>query len=205
MGHRFNPRFSRRRILQGLGVGAAAAPFLPLLESAAGGPEAPPKRFIVFYHPHGTYRPNWLPDGTETDFQLSPILQPLSAFKQKMVVVDGLDVMAGGPPGGPHMVGAAYVFTGSPMMDDPLFEHATSGGPHGWASHASIDQAIAAQIGQDTAFASLEFGVQTGAPFPGARISYAGRPSRWRPSPIRTSCSSDCSVTMGSTPRPPRR
>lgn len=174
MRHRHDPRISRRRVLQGLGVGAAVAPFLPLLESAAGGPEAPPKRFIVFYHPHGTYRPNWLPTGTETDFQLSPILQPLSDFKQKLVVVDGLDVMAAGPPGGPHMVGAAYVFTGSPMMDEPLFEHATSGGPHGWASHASIDQVIAQHIGKETAFPSLEFGVQTGAPFPGARISYAG-------------------------------
>ncbi len=183
MSYRLGPTFSRRRILQSLGVGAAITPFLPLLESVAGGPEAPPKRFVMFYHPHGTIRSNWLPQGTTDAFTLSPILQPLADVQSKMVVVDGLEVRPDGPPGGAHMVGAAYVFTGSPMMDDPLFEHANSGGPHGWASSASVDQAIAAHIGNDTPFRSLEFGVQSGAPFPGARMSYAGPAQPLAPQP----------------------
>lgn len=183
--HRLNRRFSRRRVMQGLGVSAAAMPFLPLLESAAGGPETPPKRFVVFYHPHGTIRENWLPQGTETDFELPFILEPLAPLQDRLLVVDGLDVHWSGPPGGPHITGPGYVFTGSPMQDIPIFEHATSGGPHGWPDGPSVDQVIAQELGNDTAFRSLEFGVQTGVPFPGTRISYvdAAQPLAPQPDP----------------------
>ncbi|MEX1368268.1 MAG: DUF1552 domain-containing protein, partial [Nannocystaceae bacterium] len=94
-------RFSRRRLLRGLGLSAAAAPFIPLLESSAGGPEAPPKRLLVFFHPHGVIRDTWLPVGSESDFTLQAMLEPLAPFQDRMVVVDGMQIVPSGPPGGP--------------------------------------------------------------------------------------------------------
>lgn len=176
MTFRFNPRFSRRKLLQTMGVSAAAAPFVPLLRSAKGGPEPAPKRFITFFTPHGTIKENWTPTGTVNNFELSPILSPLEPVKDRTVVIEGLDIKVDpeSPLGGPHTTGPAYLFTGSPMMDGNEFQHQSSGGPHGWGSSISIDQAVANVIGKDTAFGSLELGLQTGGAHPGSRISYAG-------------------------------
>lgn len=174
MTFRFNPRFSRRKMLQTMGVSAAAAPFVPLLQSAKGGPEAAPKRFITFFSPHGTIKENWVPTGDTNNFTLSPILSPLAPVQDRVVVIEGLDIVVSGPPGGPHTVGPAYLFTGSPMEEGNEFQHQSSGGPHGWGSSASVEQVIANQIGMSTPFKSLELGVQTGGAHPGSRISYAG-------------------------------
>ena len=164
---------SRRSVLAGLGVSAAAAPFLPVLESAAGGVETPPLRFIVFFHPHGVVRDAWLPTGTSSDFTLPTILAPLSAFQDRLVVLDGLDVKPTGPQGGAHTVGPPFVFTASPMEEGTEFDHGCCT-PHGWNTHASIDQVIADAVGQTTPFRSVLAGVQTGGNHPGSRISYAG-------------------------------
>ncbi len=161
-------------MLRGLGLGAAAAPFIPLLESVAGGPETPPKRLLMFFHPHGTIRENWLPVGGEQDFSLPSILAPLQPHREHLVVLDGLQMVPSGPPGGSHTVGPAYLFTGSPMLAGDDFMHPNSGGPHGWGSSASIDQAVAEVIGGSTPFRSLELGVNVGNNHPGARISYQG-------------------------------
>lgn len=179
------PRFRRRRLLQGLGVSAAVAPFLPLLESAAGGVEAPPKRLVLVFHPHGTIRENWLPVGGETDFTLPSILDPLEPYRDHLNVIDGLSIVPSGPAGGPHTVGPAYLFTGSPMLAGNDFMHPSSGGPHGWGSHQSIEQAVADVIGTQTPFRSLELGVQIGGNHPGSRISYldAGFPLAPEPNP----------------------
>jgi hypothetical protein len=171
MRHAYRPTFSRRRLLAGLGVSAAALPFLPLLESAAGGPEGPPKRLLLFYHPHGVIYDRWRPTGGAADFVLPTILEPLAPFQDRLVVLDGLRIAAAGPPGGPHTIGPAYLWTGSPMLEGSEFNHPCCG-MHGWASSASVDQAIAAHIGNETPFRSLEFGVQTGGSHPGSRMSY---------------------------------
>ena len=123
MRRRANKFFSRRQFLAGLGISAAAAPFVPLLESAAGGSEAPPKRFVVLFHPHGVIREHWLPTGTETDFTLPSILAPLSAVQSRIAVVDGLAVKPTGIAGGPHTVGPSWVFTASPMLEGNDFDH----------------------------------------------------------------------------------
>lgn len=179
------PRFGRRRLLQTLGASAALCPFLPLLESAAGGPEAPPRRLVLLFHPHGTIRENWLPVGSETDFTLPAILEPLEPYRDRLNVIDGLRIVPSGPPGGPHTVGPAYLFTGSPMLPGDDFMHPSSGGPHGWGGGQSIDQAVADVIGTQTPFRSLELGVQIGNNHPGARISYLepGYPLAPEPNP----------------------
>ena len=166
-------------------MSAAVTPFVPLLQSAAGGAEAPPKRLLLFFHPHGVVHENWLPVGTSTDFTLPTILEPLAPYQDRLVVIDGLRIAVAGPPGGPHTVGPAYLWTGSAMLEGDEFNHPCCG-MHGWASHASVDQTIAAAIGNDTPFRSLEFGVQTGGSHPGSRMSYldANQPLAPEPDPF---------------------
>lgn len=152
-------------------MSAAVAPFVPLLQSSAGGPEIPPKRLLLFFHPHGVVREAWLPTGTTNAFTLPTILEPLAPYQDHLAVIDGLRIAVAGPPGGPHTVGPAYLWTGSPMLEGDEFNHPCCG-MHGWASGPSVDQTIAAAIGNDTPFRSLEFGVQTGGSHPGSRMSY---------------------------------
>ena len=67
------------------------------------------------------------------------------------------------------------------MLEGTQFEHQAVGSPHGWNAGPSIDQAIAQVIGNQTAFDSLQFGVQGGVGLhPGGVISYAG-PNQPRP------------------------
>ncbi len=168
---RFNPMFSRRGMLAALGASAGLGSFLPLLtrEAEAGG--GMPKRLILFFHPHGTIRENWLPTGGTEDFTLPSILQPLQRHRSDIAVIDGLQIYPQGPVGGPHSVGPCYLWTGSRMEDGDAFDHGCCT-PHGWNTHASVDQVVAQQLGTQTAFRSLEFGIGTGGRHPGQRMSY---------------------------------
>ena len=165
----------RRRFLQSLGVSAAVAPFVPLLESEAGG-SIGTTRFLLFYTPHGTVHDDWAPDEDPGGpFTLKKILQPLAPHQDYLNIIGGLDMKPHGPPGGMHTVGPAYVSTGSPMLEGTQFQHQAVDTPHGWNSSPSIDQAIADHIGTDTAFKSLRLGVQGGGGLhPGGVISYRG-------------------------------
>ncbi len=170
---RFNRNFGRRRMLQGLGVSAAMMPFLPTLQSAAGEMPAP-KRFLVFFTPHGTVKEQWQPNRVGGDFELSPILSPLGEFKDRMAVLEGLNVYPEGPAGGHHTVGPGYVFCGSQMLENMDFYRENLDSYHGWPAHASIDFAISEHIGASSPFSSLQFGIQAGPKHPGSVVSYAG-------------------------------
>ncbi len=189
----------RRRFLQSLGVSAAVSPFVPLLESEAGG-SAGSTRFLLFYTPHGTVHDDWAPDEEPGGpFTLKKILQPLQPHKDYLNIIGGLDMKPGGPPGGSHTVGPAYVSTGSPMLEGTQFEHQAVGTPHGWNSGPSIDQAIADHIGNDTAFKSLRLGVQGGGGLhPGGVISYRGPneplPPQNNPQAVFSSLFSDAGI-----------
>ena len=84
---------SRRTALRGLGT-AVALPLLdamvPALTALQKTPAAPVRRLGVVYHPNGVIYENWLPNGTGRDFTLSPILEPLEPFRNRLVVVTGL-------------------------------------------------------------------------------------------------------------------
>ena len=91
----------RRRFLQSLGLSAAALPFIPILESEAGG-SAPTKRFLVFYTPHGMVHEDWTPDEAPGgEFTLKKILQPLAPYKDYLDIIGGLDMKPHGPPAVP--------------------------------------------------------------------------------------------------------
>jgi hypothetical protein len=156
------PGLRRRSLLQGLGIGLVAAPFINLLSAPgtrAAGPGA--RRLIVFFSPNGTVPQHWRPEGTETDFTfpVGSILEPLTPVQDKVIVVDGLDFFGADN----HEGGMAAMLTAGGSLADP-------------SAGMSVDQYVAAKIGQDTRFASLEFGVQTSAWGAGiqTRMSYAG-------------------------------
>lgn len=148
--------WSRRNLLRTLGVSAAAAPFIPLLDGHAGDPTLP-KRLVLFTHPNGVVLENWRPSGGEHDFALSHSLAPLEPHRQRLLVLDGVDLgyaMDINKSNVGH-AGIASLWTGSsPVWQDQELEN-------GWASGPSVDQVVAAAIGGETAYASLQVGVAT--------------------------------------------
>src|ERR1700689_1024220 len=83
----------RRAFLRGVGVSLS----LPLLDSMipAQTPLArtaakPQFRMGLCFMPHGAVMNNWTPSKEGSDFEISPILKPLEAFKNDIVVVSNL-------------------------------------------------------------------------------------------------------------------
>lgn len=150
------PRLARRDLLRALGLGAASLPFVPLLEAqAATGPA--PKRIVFLFSSNGTIHESWLPKTNGRQLVLSPILAPLEAFKSKLLVVDGLShkVILEKSNRSGHTAGMNTALTGrtNKLVDltQPLNSLATG---------ISVDQHIAAHIGDKTKLRSLELGVQ---------------------------------------------
>lgn len=167
---------SRRAFLRG---GAKIAIALPAL--AAMGParvlaqNAAPKRLIVFYTPNGLVMDRWRPTGSESDWSLSPILQPLAAHKEDLIVMDGIDMESSfSGPGAAHPAGAAHLLTGVEAQEGDLFDAGGNTGVMGWGGGISIDQHIANHYDGVTRFKSLEFGVRRTVAQIRTRISYAG-------------------------------
>lgn len=184
---------SRRRILQALGVGAAASPFLPLLN--ASGQEMsskPPKRLLLVFSPDGiaardwNTAVDWRPQGTETDFELHYIHQPLTPMKHKIVIPWGLTLSAAGA-GEAHAHGMAGLWTGSELNGPTSGATFDGGNGHltGWGSGTSVDQLIAQGAGdnlpyaeapdspnQETLYRTVELGVDPGNPTSLTRMIY---------------------------------
>src|SRR5262245_66601005 len=86
--------WTRRSLLRaaGLGtIGAALHPFLPrsVADAATG-----PKRLILITNGQGTDMTRWRPTGSEASFTLSYPLEPLVAYQDRMLVLDGIDKQA---------------------------------------------------------------------------------------------------------------
>jgi hypothetical protein len=101
---------SRRRFLLSVGATAMTLPFLRAMPSYAAGEE---RRYLVLaFTPNGVIRHRW--GGQETgpgpgEFTLKPFLAPLEAYKQKMIIIDGL---RGKAAQGSHEAGMAALWTG---------------------------------------------------------------------------------------------
>lgn len=153
--------FARRALLRGSG-GALLG--LPFFESRNARAATFPKRLLIIYTPNG----NWeLPSGM--DFAGS-ILEPLEPFKQKLLLLRGLDMSIHNQgPGEPHQQGMAWL-TGRPLNNGG--QVGGDGSLAGWAQSISVDQAIAKPLWETspTPRRSLHFGVQT--------LNYGGKEVR---------------------------
>ncbi|HLJ54999.1 MAG TPA: DUF1552 domain-containing protein, partial [Chthonomonadaceae bacterium] len=137
---------SRRIFLRGAGVVVG----LPWLESlpvwGAAAPKAasaPPKRFVVQFMGTGINPEHWWAKGEGAAMELSRSLQPLDPFKTRLNVIDGLfNKPSTGVGIHPGMTG--NILSGMPLTKGTVL--------HGGVS---LDQVLAAKIGQDTVQPSL--------------------------------------------------
>jgi len=140
----FSRAFSRRVMLKGAGC-TMALPWLESVNALADTPVAGdfPKRFAVVFLGCGVNENHWSAEGQGADMKLSKTLEPLEPLKQKINVVDGLYVKA------LTNQGIHPAQTGSLLSG----EHITKGALiH---SGISVDQMIAAHVGQDTPQSSI--------------------------------------------------
>lgn len=154
-------RLSRRRMLRGMAGGALTAIALPTLDAmlndhgtAYAQDMAPlPKRFGVFFWGNGVRLARWRPSGTSAAYELSEELMPLASVKDYVSVVTGMNIKSGNERG--HHAGAVGILSASPMIpQDP------NGAPYASTFSApSIDQVVAAELGSQTRYRSLELGI----------------------------------------------
>lgn len=153
MTHALQP--GRRAVLRGLGS-AIALPTLSSLGAYGGAAELnePPKRLSVFYLPNGMRMDNFRPKTAGTNYELSPILEPLAPLRERFNIVTGLahnNANALGDPGGAHGRSCAAYLTGAhpkPTEGSDL------------RCGTSMDQVIARSVGAETSFPSLELGIE---------------------------------------------
>jgi Protein of unknown function (DUF1552) len=142
----------RRTFLRGVGA-AIALPLLdamvPPITALAQTPARPKTRFGAVFIPNGAIMESWTPTGVGPSFEFSPSLKPLEPFRDSLVVITNL--VRAATPGGDHAVSAAGWLTGVGAKRTEA-EDILAG--------VTIDQVVAAQIGQDTPFPSLELATE---------------------------------------------
>jgi len=158
---------------------------LPLLDLAARdvkaalpgvAPDGYPLRFVVFFNPNGCWPATWFPTGTETEFALAQSMTSLEPFKDKLLILDGVDMPAvDAGPGEDLQQGMGGVLTGRPLQVGGFV--GGDGSLAGWGDGVSIDQRIAQHIGATTPLGSVEAGIRASA-YTGSevrsRIVYSG-------------------------------
>jgi hypothetical protein len=162
-------------MLRGLGA-AIALPFLdsmtPAFSAIARAATPRIRRLGVVYVPNGMNMQQWMPAG-EGDLQLSRILQPLAAHRDKLLLLSGLDnAEADGHPGdggGDHSRAQAAFLTGV---------HAKKTEGADILNGVSMDQIVAREFAKETQLASLEIGLEmneiAGAGEDGYSAAYSG-------------------------------
>lgn len=136
----------RRTVLRGLGA-TIALPFLeamlPAFSPRGQAGAKPVHRFQSFYVPNGMAMEYWSPKGEGSSFELSPILEPLSPFRNQMLVLSGLKANWN------------YIHAGA---SGSFLTGTTRGGRNEVEiiADVSMDQLLARQFARETQVASLE-------------------------------------------------
>src|SRR5665213_3678582 len=79
----------RRTVLKGIGT-TSALPFLDAMLPPMRAAVKPLNRFQAFYVPNGMAMEYWIPKGEGEALELSPILEPLAAYKDRLLVMSGI-------------------------------------------------------------------------------------------------------------------
>lgn len=149
--------FSRRRMLRGLGVSMA----LPWLESArVWGDEAgarvsgsqPPTRMAILFAGCGFHSKEWWARGEGASMELGRVLQPLHAFRDRMVFIRGL-YNEEALKGNIHSSQTGNLLSGAPLASGGRIRSGTS-----------VDQVVAQAIGHQTKLPSLVIGCEKANP-----------------------------------------
>jgi hypothetical protein len=172
-----NHLLNRRQFLRNLGVSAAALPFLAGLPSLNGAPLPQRRqRVIIMFSPNGTLPNDFWPDEEGGGFHFKSILEPLTPFKDRTLILKGIYNKIRGD-GDQHMRGMSALLTAAELLPGNI--QGGSDNPAGWASSISIDQELKnffqGRPESKTRFGSLEFGVAVpNRADPWTRMSYAG-------------------------------
>ena len=154
-------KLSRRTMLRGLGASLA----LPLLDSmtpalANTGPQTV-SRLGVVYVPNGMAMKAWTPAAEGADFELTRILQPMAAYRDRMLVLTGLNGVASNA--GVHASASTRFLTGvTPARTENDLQAAVS-----------IDQLVARRFGQETQLGSLELALDENDVFGSCDIGFS--------------------------------
>ena len=155
-------KWTRRGFVGAAGATALTVPFWKILRGEAQPSEAP-KRLLVVFSPNGTFPGEYFPDDTGRGFRLKRILSSLEPFREKLLILQGIDQQISYTgPGDGHQKGMGCLWTGVELLPGDTMGGCDSCPPVSWASSMSIDQAVAMQIGADTPFPSVELGVDVG-------------------------------------------
>ena len=166
-------RLSRRTLLKGLSVAQSAVtvglpPLVSMFNShgTAYAAEAAPieRRFVLWFNGNGIPERYWIPGETGAAYALTPCLQPLARLRNDVHIVSGLDNSA--------IVNTAFDGHSTAMSALMTCTRFSGRGPSG----PSIDQLVAAKLGSETRFRSLQIGVSQES-FGGAmqkNMSWAG-------------------------------
>ncbi len=182
---------SRRAFLKQLGLAGGAAALFPWLRATARAQAAssPLPKLLLFFTPHGTVWDQWRPQGGETDFTLSPILEPLAAYRERMVIVDGIEMVSGTDYYIPHTYTMPLLWTGSPIdtAAGGFCREDHGGRCFGWNTGISVDQFIASQLSDALPYPTIELGYACGGMHPAARMIYGsvGTPKSPVDDPVR--------------------
>jgi hypothetical protein len=155
----FKKAIPRRTMLRGVGASIA----LPLLDGMIPAFAAPadvaaktPARFSVVYIPNGVILENWTPAEEGAAYKLTPILEPLAAFRDRFVVLSGLSNngpsrLVGKDPGGHPTASGTYLTGVYPKNNTGSELHVAT----------SMDQIVAKEFGKHTQLASLELALDS--------------------------------------------
>lgn len=151
----FRKSIPRRTFLRGLGATVA----LPLLDAMVPSLSAAPSPFVRFstvYAANGMMMDKWTPATEGAAFELTPILEPLAPFRDRLLVLSGLNHASGralpGENTGDHARAGATFLTG-------VHPRKTEGADT--QAGISADQIAAKELGQHTQHASLELAIDT--------------------------------------------
>jgi hypothetical protein len=162
---------SRRTVLRGLGA-SVALPLLdgmvPALTALVKTEARPVTRLGIVYVGMGAAMGHWTPPTDGAGFVLTPILEPLTSFRTRTLVLTGLynepaDPRPGEPGGGHGRISPAFL-TGV---------HAKPTEGLDLRAGVSIDQVVARQLGQSTALPSLELCLEPPSSGGGCDIGFA--------------------------------
>ncbi len=133
-------KLDRRTFLKGMGA-ALPLPYLGLMSTPYAQANTPynkaPLRFVSLLKPNGIHPALWnINEGKADNFELSPAMQPFEAIKDKLLILDNL----GNEGFSTHQKAAKRFLCGSEK----------------YINQGSLDQHIAAHIGQGTRVRSLE-------------------------------------------------
>lgn len=154
----FKKSMARRTFLRGAGT-ALALPLLdamfPAFASAAETASRKATRLSFFAVPNGIIMDKWTPADVGNSYEITPVLQPLAAFKDRMVVLSGLSNAEArkleSEIAGDHPRACSAFLTGThPKM--------TSGADI--RCGVSVDQVAARELGKHTQLPSLEMGLE---------------------------------------------